>query len=82
MRIRLDATRGPLRNDLLFVVLLDRLDQVLALDAEVHRDGRGDEHRRVDAEHDADRQRQREVVQRRSAEEVHGQRHAQRASRA
>ena len=50
-------------------VLFHRLDEVLALDAEVQGDGCGHEHRRVDAEQNADRERKRKVVQRRTAEE-------------
>src|SRR5574337_993919 len=57
------------------VLAARRLHQVLALDAQPHRDRRGHEHRRVDAEQDADRQRDREVVQRRSAEQQHRQHH-------
>jgi len=58
----------------------DRLDQVFALDAEVHGDRRRHEYRRIDAEDNADGQRQREVVQRGPAEDQHGQRHAQRGA--
>src|SRR3954462_14606103 len=52
------------------IVVLDRrLDEVFTLAAEPHRDCRGDEDRRVDAEQDADRQRDGEVVQRLAAED-------------
>src|SRR5690606_19808480 len=52
-------------------VFLDRLDQVFALDAHPHGQGGGDEHRGIDPEPDPDRQGQREVVQRGTAEEEH-----------
>ena len=57
-----------------------RLDEILARNAHPHHQRRHDQHRRVDAEADADRQRQREVVQRLAAEEQDRQHHHQRAA--
>ena len=57
--------------------VLDRCDliEVFTLDAQPHGDRRGDEHRRIDAEQDSDRQRDGEVVQGRAAEDEHRQHH-------
>ena len=81
-KVAFDSTPPPRRSDRSDRAPWPRrLDQVFALDAEPHRDRRGDEHRRVDAEQDADRQRDGEVVQRRAAEEQHRQHHHLRSSR-
>ena len=61
-----------------FVGALDflyRLDEVFARDAQPHDQRAGDQDRRVDAEADADGQRQSKVVQGRAAEQQHGEHH-------
>ena len=75
-KVAFDSTPPPRRSGSFgSCSLAGRLDEVFTLDAQPHRDRRGDEHRRVDAEQDADRQRDREVVQRLAAEDQHRQHH-------
>src|SRR5471032_2603867 len=77
----LDRDAGRLNDGAVgLVFFLDRLDQVFALHAQPHGHGGGDEHRRINAEADADGQRDGEEVQRRAAQEQHRQHHHLRAA--
>ena len=62
---------GPCVGVVGIVAFFLGFDQILALDTQPHDQGRADKDGRVNAKHDANRQRQRKVVQAGATEEEH-----------